>query len=77
MNVSRQKNTIIFSFRMFLKQKNISLNSIHSADFDEFKILRKLFQKPAQKLAEVFFLHRNFAAPIRIKIETKYEILIG
>ena len=48
MNVSRRKTAIIFSFRMFLKRKNKLLNSIQSAEFDQYKIFTKIFQKPVQ-----------------------------
>ena len=55
MNVSRRKTAIIFPFRMFLEQKNISVNSIQSAEFDEIKNLPK-----TEKIAEVFFLRLRF-----------------
>ena len=48
MNVSRRKPVIIFSFRMFFGTKNISVNSIRSAEFDELKIFKEVFQKPAE-----------------------------
>ena len=81
MNGSLRKTAIIFSFRMFLKQKNISLNSIHSAEFDEFKIFRQIFQKPAQNWENSRSVlsapEISLDAPIRIESEGKYAILIG
>ena len=81
MNVSRRKTEFIFPFRMFLKQKNISLNSIQSAEFDEFKIFRKIFQKPAQNWENSRSVlsapEISLDAPIRIESESKYAILIG
>ena len=81
MNVARRKTAIIFPFRMFLKQKNISLNSIKSAEFDEFKIFRKLFKKPAQNWENSRSVlsapEISLDAPIRIESESKYAFLIG
>ena len=79
MNVSRRKTAIIFPFRMFLKQKNISLNSIQSAELDKFKIFRKIFQKPVQnweKFSEVFFLRRRFhlmcQSELKVRANTQF-----
>ena len=81
MNVSRRKTATILPFRMFLKQKNISLNSIQSAKFDEFKIFRKILQKPAQNWENCKSVlsasEISLDAPIRIESESKYVILIG
>ena len=81
MNVSRRKTEIIFLLRMFLKQKNIPLNSIQSAELDEFKIFRKIFQKPAQNWENSRSVRSapeiSLDAPIRIECESKYAVLIG
>ena len=47
---------------MFSKQKNVSLNSIPSAQFDEFKISRKKIKNLPKtgEIAEVFFLCMRF-----------------
>ena len=80
MNVSRRKTAIIFPLRMFLKQKE-SLNSIQSAEFDEFKIFRKIFQKAAQNWENSRSVlsapEISLDAPIRIESLSKYAILIG
>ena len=65
MDVSRQKTAIIFSFRNSVnisETKNVSLNSIQSAQLDEFKYSRKKFINfpKTGKIAEVFFLRMRF-----------------
>ena len=57
------------------------MNTVESAEFDEFKIFRKIFQKPAQNwgnsrsVLSAPEILRD--APIRIESESEYAILIG
>ena len=68
MNVSRRKTAIIFVI-------------IQSAEFDKFKIFRKIFQKPAQNWENSRSVlsapEISLDVPIRIESESKYAILIG
>ena len=48
MNVSRQEKCDYFFIYNVFEQKYKSLNSVQSAEFDEFKIFRNIFQKSAQ-----------------------------
>ena len=76
-----EENCDYFSIQNVFETKNISLNSIQSAEFDEFKIFRKIFQKPAQNWENSRSVlsapEISFDAPIRIENESKYAILIG
>ena len=71
------ENCNYFSIYNVFETKNISLNSIQSAEFDKFKIFRKILQKTG-KIAEVFSAPEiSLDVPIRIESESKYAILIG
>ena len=63
-----------FIFRMFSKQKNISLNSIQSAEFGEFNFLKKN-QKPSQNWENgrsvLSAPEISLETPIRIESESK------
>ena len=76
-----KKSVVIFSIKKFLKLKKISLNSRHSAETNEFKIFRKIFQKPAQNWENsksvLSVPEISLDAPIRIESESKQAILIG
>ena len=56
------ENCDYFSIYNVFETKNISMNSIQSAEFDKFKSFRKIFQNLPKtgKIAEVFFLRRTF-----------------
>ena len=58
---------------MFLKQKNVSLNSIQHAQFDEFKISRKKFKnfRKTGKTAEMFFLRMRFHLMRQSKLKVR------
>ena len=64
----------IFSFRMFLKEENISLKSIQSAETNKFKsFVNKKFQKHAKiwKKSVLSVPEISPDAPIRIESESK------
>ena len=75
------ENCDYFSIWSVFETKNISLNSIQSAEFDEFEIFRKVVQKPAQNWENSRIVlsapEISLDAPIRIEGESKYAILIG
>ena len=54
---------------------------MQSADFDEFKIFRQIFQKPTQNWENSRSVlsapEISLDAPIRIESESKYAIPIG
>ena len=57
------KNCGYFIIQNVFETKNMSLNSIQSAVFDEFKMFTENYFKNLPitgKLAEVFFFHRRF-----------------
>ena len=74
------KLRLFFQLECFSK-KYISLNSIQSAEFDEFKIFRKKIQKPAQNWENSRSVlsapEISLDAPIRIESKSKNAILIG
>ena len=57
------------------------MNSIKSAEFNEFKFFQKIFQKPAQNWENSRSVlsapEISLDAPIRIESLSKYAILIG
>ena len=67
-----KKSDYFFIWNAF-ETKNISLNSIQSAEFDEIKIFRNIFQKLAQnwKIAEMFFLRRRFHLMRQSKLKVR------
>ena len=75
------ENCDYFFILNVFETKNISLNSIRSAESDEFKTFREIFQKPGENWENSRSVlsapEISLDALIRIESESKYAILIG